>query len=642
MRIFLDIIAGCFLATIKHIGFRQALALVRKRSLALLLVMFGACLLKVSSTHAAILAPELTNKINNTISAKRIKHRIFDAETRLPLDVRPANFLLNELTDSPDLLHQELAFDIVLLQIYRNIVLGKLDKGLNQLNIIEKQQSSLNIFSRQLYLRAIIALKKLEFENVFILLNRMNQLDMGVLDKHHQFAIYLLAAEVYSKANVVEDAIGYSNKALHIANKANNKRLQCRAINSLAAIYYQIANYSQLEASARQVSQLCQDAVYKGELAKAYFFQSLWHAKSQDFEQQQRLLTAAAELYAELEAPLEQAKINLHLANSLMHSERLLDADARLSAALSIITNSSDIEAKTFAYQIKANLLEKMNLLDDAMYYFKQYLTAHKASSMQTKSLNVAYLQRRFESKVSRQARELAKAEALLVSLDIEHTSLKNWVILLAALLVASMLLFLVVFYRRKQTLSMIEQQQRDELTQCFNVDYGLIRANELINDATKHKQGIGVIICNIDNMEAINQNYNYDFGDIFLHSFAVKLSNLRTNKVVTIRMSGDEFMLVCTSIERQTLRDLVCQIHQTLNGISIDNQTVKANLSCGSAIVDDADIPDNPLDILTARAYGALGHAKASGGDCSFCAQDNEYIPVRSCANNLDPSQSS
>jgi len=561
-----------------------------------------------------------------------IKQRLIAAETQLPSDIRATNKLLTDLTESPELLHQSLALDVVLLQVYRNITLGKLDKAKNQLNAIEKQKSSIDSFSRQLYFRAVIALKALDFERVFILLNRMNQLDMTSLRLNHQFDIYLLAANIYAKANVFDDAIGYANKALTIASKSKNTLLECRALNSLAYISHSDSKFLQLEKLAQRVISLCGDNQYIGELATAYFYMGMWHGHQLEYAHEQQFLILSITHYSKLQTPLQRAKIQLHLANSLMNSDKILDADRELSQALEIITPSTDVEAKTFGFNIKAKLLEKMGLLDDAMFYFKHYLNAHKASSSQTKSINIAYLQRRFESKVNRQARELDKAESELVNLKLQQSSLKNWVMLLSALLIGSISLFLVVFYKRKQTLSLIEQQQKDELTQCFNMDYGVIKANELIAGAIKSKCSVALITCNIDNMESINLNFNYDFGDIFLHSFAVKLSCLRTRNVVTIRKSGDEFMLVAVALSFNQMLELVQDAHNALNGIIIDNQPLNASLSTGSAFVDHQadDKEAMQLEPLIARAMIALVHAKSNGGNCGYCAQGGEFSAVR------------
>lgn len=565
-----------------------------------------------------------------------VEQRLLNAEVKLPSDIRATNKLLNDLTESTEPLPTELALNLVLLQVHRNIILGKLDKAQNQLNIIEQEQSSVDVFSRILYFKALIELKRLDFEKVFILLNRMSQLDMGSLSPNHQFDFYILAANIYAKANVFEDATGYANKALEIAKQSQNKLLECRAINSMAYINLSENKFPELETLSKRVISHCRGEQYIGELVSAYFYLALWHGQQQQYKEEQALLSRSIEHYSTLETPLQIAKVRLHLAKSLMHSERLVDADAQLNQALEIITSSNDVEAKTLGFNIKALLLEKMGLLDDAMFYFKHYLNAHKASSGQSKSINLAYLQRRFESKVNRQARDISIAESELASLRLERTNLKNWVMLLSALLVASVSLFLFVFFKRKQTLSMIEQQQKDELTQCFNVDYGLLKARELVDDALIRNKSIAVIACNIDNMEAININFNYDFGDIFLHSFAMKLSNLRDKNMISIRKSGDEFVLVVNDYSFNGVLELVEDVHQSLNGIVIDNQSVEATLSTGCAFYDQGtNVNDaDRLDVIIEQAMNGLAEAKKRGGNCGYYATESTLSEVKTSPN--------
>jgi len=553
-----------------------------------------------------------------------MKAKLIAAETKLPSDIRATNVILSDI-DQP--LHQSLAWDFLLLQIYRNIILGNLEQAQYQLDGIHQQQVSVQIFSRQLYLNAVIALKKHDFEKVFVLLNRMNQLDMSSLRANHKFDIYILAANVYAKAGVINDALGYANKALLIAKDFDNTLLNCRALNTLSFVHFTNSNLKALNIFSKRVLSLCIGEDYSGELVNGFFYLAMWHSKQQQYQQEQVLLRQSIAGYQKLKTPLAQAKVQLYLAHSLVNSGQLLDADNELKGALDIIIGSNDAEAKAFGYNTKAILLEKMGLLDDAMFYFKRYLSAHKASSSQTKLINLAYLQKRFESKVSRQARDLAKAESQYSQLKLEQTSLKNWILLLTSLLIISFTLFVFVFFKRKQTLSMIEQQQKDELTQCLNLDYGMLKANELINNAIKKKHNIAIIVCNIDQMDSVNLNFNYDFGDIFLHSFAMKLAEIGTENAITIRKSGDEFILLLSDLTESKMGELAQQVHHLLDDIVIDNQRFEAHLSTGCTFSQYQDNSAEPLlKSLLDDALSALCHAKSQGGNCGYIRSGSQY----------------
>jgi len=556
-----------------------------------------------------------------------VKAKLITAETKLPTDIRATNVVLSDIGQP---LHQSLAWDFQLLEIYRNIILGKLEKAQSQLDAIHQQQVSIQIFSRQLYLNAIIAFKKHDFEKVFVLLNRMNQLDMSSLRPNHQFDIYILASNVYAKAGVINDALGYANKALLIAKNFDNTLLNCRALNTLSFVHFTNNNLTALEMLSNRVLSLCTQEPYSGELVSGYFYLAMWHSKQQQHQQEQVLLRQSIAGYQKLKTPLAQAKVQLYLAHSLVNSGQLLDADNELNDALDIIIGSNDADAKAFGYNTKAVLLEKMGLLDDAMFYFKRYLSAHKASSNRTKLINLAYLQKSFESKVSRQARDLAKAESQYSQLKQEQASLKNWVLFLASLLIISFTLFVFVFFKRKQTLSMIEQQQKDELTQCLNLDYGMLKANELINNAIKKKHNIAVIVCNIDQMDSVNLNFNYDFGDIFLHSFAIKLAAICTENAITIRKSGDEFILLLSDLTQSEMTQIAQQVHHLLNDIVIDNQRFEAHLSTGCTFSQyQASSAEPLLKPLLEDALSALCHAKSQGGNCGYIRSGSQYLRI-------------
>jgi len=574
---------------------------------------------------------QATDHTQTAITAQSFEQRLLEAETRLPSDIRATNELLAKITESETLPDNKMSLRLVLLQAYRNILLGKLDVAGGQLDAIEEQQSSRSTFSRILYFRAIIAQKRLDFEQVFLLLNRIDQLDAGEILFNHRFDIYILASTIHALANANDNAIGFANKALAIAQKNDNSLLACRAINSLSFIYLNNKKYSALYDSANAVMLRCNNDADIGELAHAYRHIAAWHSAQEQHQQAREALHKAIELYGTIESPLHRAITQLRLAKSLMTDNRLLEADVQLAKAMVVIESSSDLWAKTQGYIIKANLLEGMGLLDDAMFYFKRYLKAQKASNSQTKLLNIAYLQRRFESKVNRQAVEISRVEAQLSRLRIERESLKNWIYLLSSLLIGSISLFLFTFYKRKQSLSLIEQQQLDELTQCYSLDYGLLKANEVAEAALNRYQNVGVILCNIDKMEQINLSYNYDFGDILLHSFALKLIALQASDMLVIRKRGDEFMLVFTHCSCEQLLQLTRKIHPLLDNVTIDNQKISVSVSCGCAHFDSNhnQINHNVVDELMAHANMALKAAKSEEGSGGYYYEDGTLKEV-------------
>ena len=237
----------------------------------------------VQSKDQASIKPELS-------TAPNFSQWLLDAESKLPSDMRATNALLLYVTESSPSLTTTQQFRLVLLQAYRNILLGQLDIADGQLDVIEKENAMLEVFSRILYFRAIIAKKRMDYEQVFLLLNRVDQLDTVGLLYNHQFDVYTLASMIHAQANAKDNALGYANKALEIATENNNSLLQCRAHNSLSFLYQSTEKFAELFLSANNVIKLCDSEKEAGELAHAYVYLAGWYSNAQESSEETNLV----------------------------------------------------------------------------------------------------------------------------------------------------------------------------------------------------------------------------------------------------------------------------------------------------------------------------------------------------------------
>lgn len=557
----------------------------------------------------------------NVMAQDDIDKQIANAEAKLPTDIRETNQLIDKLARDTLILTPQQSLRVDLLRIYSDITCGSVDRAESLINTIEQQRNSVTILSRLLYFRALIALKRFQFEKVFILLNRINQIPSDSVDIDHQFDVYILAANVHAQAFAYADAKGYATKALVMAHKTQTPARVCRALNSMAFIQQRSGDGDRIRALAQEVIEHCGETNEISELALAYRFLASWHHEHKEYIIEQSWLTRAIGYFNTLQSPIERSKTQLQLAKSLMLAGQLLDADGELTKALAFIELSSDIDAKTEAFHIKAQLLERMGLLDDAMFYFKRYLTAQRTISQQTASLNIAYLQRRFESKVNRQAIELEKSESQVSVLKHRQHELVNWVLLLSALLIAFILVAAFICFRGRQTFTLFESRQRDDLTQCYRGKYGIINAKKLCEVAKAKQQMVAAVVFRIDRMSSINDNYGHDTGDVLIQSFASKIKLYCASNGVIIRRENDEFLMFLRDCCSDRVSELVSELHQSMLEITIDNQLISGSISSGYAVSTQQELADSSIlyERLVADCEHALAAASEEGGDSAY-----------------------
>ena len=156
------------------------------------------------------------------------------------------------------------------------------------------------------------------------------------------------------------------------------------------------------------------------------------------------------------------------------------------------------------------------------------------------------------------------------------------------------------------------ERAERDSLTKLFNKESSQVLIGEYLKDWDESSSA-ALLILDLDNFKAINDNYGHLFGDSVLSQLAVKLRQMFRSHDIIGRIGGDEFLIFLQNIPDVELVCSRCNLILDSFRILLDELAPKANASCSIGV---ALVPDHGTSFseLFRRADEALYLSKSHG----------------------------
>ena len=99
--------------------------------------------------------------------------------------------------------------------------------------------------------------------------------------------------------------------------------------------------------------------------------------------------------------------------------------------------------------------------------------------------------------------------------------------------------------------------------------------------------ESVGVIWIDIDNFKFINDEYGHYAGDLYLEEFSKILRSVALDKTYCFRYGGDEFILICLSVDKQILNGVLSFLQKKVKTAVVfykDTQ-IQTTISLGVAL---------------------------------------------------------
>ncbi len=186
-------------------------------------------------------------------------------------------------------------------------------------------------------------------------------------------------------------------------------------------------------------------------------------------------------------------------------------------------------------------------------------------------------------------------------------------------------------FVAIQHSLTMADQERaqmrklayHDGLTGLANRMLFLDLVRQAINHAERQGRMLGLMFLDLDQFKRVNDRFSHAIGDQLLVAVAERLGRSVRRTDVVARLSGDEFGILVTNLERTEVLEsmanlLIASVDQPF---MLDEHLVQTHISIGISLYPR----DGPTaEVLLDRADAAMYKAKAVGGGAyRFSAQE-------------------
>ena len=126
---------------------------------------------------------------------------------------------------------------------------------------------------------------------------------------------------------------------------------------------------------------------------------------------------------------------------------------------------------------------------------------------------------------------------------------------------------------------------------------------------AIRYERPLAVLIGDLDDLKAVNDQYGHPVGDTLLQQAGTILRISLRGGDLAGRIGGDEFVVICPETDHEAAALVADKLNKSMQGSTIkaDEGVVRLRMSIGWAVASDAESPGD----LMRRADQALYRAK-------------------------------
>ncbi|GAA0859927.1 GGDEF domain-containing protein [Aliiglaciecola litoralis] len=175
------------------------------------------------------------------------------------------------------------------------------------------------------------------------------------------------------------------------------------------------------------------------------------------------------------------------------------------------------------------------------------------------------------------------------------------------------------------------QQASIDPLTNLLNRRCILEHLKELIDEPMKDTAWISVMMIDVDNFKALNDQYGHLFGDACLTAVAKSLKHSVRNESDFIgRYGGEEFLIVLDGVDQTNTHKVAEKIRNAVEQLELhqDNDKVAVTITIGYCCLPVKDVID--VAHIISLADEALYVGKTSSRNCVVGAEEGQLMTAK------------
>jgi diguanylate cyclase len=314
---------------------------------------------------------------------------------------------------------------------------------------------------------------------------------------------------------------------------------------------------------------------------------------------------------------LSQAKMSLQ---QKAYNKVLNWAEQALSLTDKIAAKQLNTPLFAQIYLVLADSYAGIAEYEKAYEQKKLYLEKYREYRLSIREQRLDKLNQKYETDIKVKRTQLLETQNRLKALSLKDTeeekrSQQRNLVLLAI----TTIFFIVLLLRQINIRSKLKVlAQTDTLTGLYNRRTLFEKGQSIVESAKQTNGDLSVLILDIDEFKAINDNYSHQIGDIVIAEVA-ELGNeaMRSNDILA-RIGGEEFAAVLPGASIDEAKAIAERLREKVEHLIIkQSRSLRVTVSVGVANIHQ--VTPN-IDVLLAAADQALYQAKRKGRNKVCC----------------------
>lgn len=559
------------------------------------LAIAGLCMLP----PIALASPEFETRLKQADSLRSSNPKRFE-ELLLRLDADSGNATAEQL--------EQLRY----LQAYKLAYSGQFNLAIQKATAIYQSTKNIDLKYRAGLLVSNSSATTRDLGFGFKYLEKTLLLQNKITDRQLRHDGLIVAAVLYNQAGQYELGKHYAEQ---VRSGDPASRSLCLANNLLLEAQYNLKSLPENDGEIYDMIASCSEHgekllanLSRGSLARKWADQGEFKKSISLLEQHlpETEATGYPRLIGEIHSLLADYKLNAgELSKAEIHANIAVKQSAETPFSLPLVV------AEKTLYEIAL----RRNDTAAALEHFRKYAEADKAYLNDVKARELAFQIVKHETLQKTQTIDLLnkKNEVLQLEQKIAKQKAQNTALLMAFLAVLLALIIYWAYRTKRVQIAFRELAETDALTGMSNRDHFTKHADQVLTDAQKKNEHLGLIMFDLDNFKSINDRYGHSTGDWVLKQVTAVCKPICRKLDCIGRIGGEEFAILLHDCDIESATQMAERFREHIAAINT-GETRHSFQVTASFGVTTTMLSGYAFDSLLSHADQALYQSKREG----------------------------